>query len=482
MEQPRISFSRGKGKLRHNNRDMISNNVDRDRIKDNITFVKMPVRAAYEKIFGQAQHEYNARQTRKSRKIDNYFDKLFPDQPNADDLIVHNNNKQQSYYEWVIGIGDMRNLGYEANPEGAKTAENILIEYMSEFQKRNPNFFVFNAVMHRDEATPHIHFDVIPFADGYKTGMTRQQGIAKALEALGYGSGKNAIAEFTKKERQIFREICEKHGIDPAIEEKGRGFTMGSDAIKEFKEQQYEIIEEVKEEKAQLQDDVAKIKEEKAKEIKEKNKIKEEKIKLQDDLSNLQEKIDLLQADKVLKNFDVPPRPKEEQEISEEQWKASHPQGNYKRTLFKSSEQLQHEAYQKYVADLKNKNEEIRQKQDNWDEKFNPIQCAKETLKIKDMALELYRNLKDEIRKKAKEMQTKRERDAINAKIKAEKERDAAIKALEFAKKSSYDKAKNEYEDYIEAYEEYTGIKRKNIEDERDEKLGYNHSRGGMCR
>ena len=33
---------------------------------------------------------------------------------------------------------------------------------MSEFEKRNPNMKVFNAVLHLDEANPHLHIDFIP--------------------------------------------------------------------------------------------------------------------------------------------------------------------------------------------------------------------------------------------------------------------------------------------------------------------------------
>ena len=89
-EQPRISYSGGKGNLRHNNRDIVSSNVDPNRVKDNITFISMPVRVAYDKIFKEAQEEYDAKQKRNDRKIHDYFDKLFGNQPHADDLIVQN--------------------------------------------------------------------------------------------------------------------------------------------------------------------------------------------------------------------------------------------------------------------------------------------------------------------------------------------------------------------------------------------------------
>ena len=42
-------------------------------------------------------------------------------------------------------------------------AKEILIDYMQDFQKRNPNLYVFSANLHMDEETPHIHIDFVPF-------------------------------------------------------------------------------------------------------------------------------------------------------------------------------------------------------------------------------------------------------------------------------------------------------------------------------
>lgn len=132
--------------------------------------------------------------------------------------------------------GERHDTGFASNPEMAEKAVECLKEYMRDFSKRNPNFYVFNAVVHKDEATPHMHFDFIPFADGYKTGMTRQQGIAKALEQMGYGKGEKAYINFTQSERNVFREICERHGIEVADEEKGRGETLTTAAYREYAE------------------------------------------------------------------------------------------------------------------------------------------------------------------------------------------------------------------------------------------------------
>ena len=40
--------------------------------------------------------------------------------------------------------------------EEAKIATEILEQYAKTFQERNPNLYLFNCVMHLDEATPHF--------------------------------------------------------------------------------------------------------------------------------------------------------------------------------------------------------------------------------------------------------------------------------------------------------------------------------------
>ena len=241
-----ISYARGKGKLRHNNREMISPNVDRSKIGDNITLKRQSLADAYEEIFGEATEKYNAQQQRSDRKIKNYFEKLFGENPDSmqADTVIKNDNKQQSFYEYVVGVGTMQDTGYSTNPDMAATSVECLKEYMAGFQKRNPQLHVFNAVIHQDEATPHLHYDIIPFAEGFKKGMTRQQGLNKALEQMGYGTGKAAIANFTQSERKVFREICEAHGIEIAEETKGRGHTYTCEEYRKTAEKNRQEIAE----------------------------------------------------------------------------------------------------------------------------------------------------------------------------------------------------------------------------------------------
>lgn len=103
---------------------------------------------------------------------------------------------------------------------------------MACFQKRNPNFYVFNAVLHMDEATPHLHIDYIPVGH-YKRGQDTQNGIAQALKEMGYGTGKQAIARWRVAEVEVLNKICLEHGIKPLAPEKARGTLE----VEEYKEQ-----------------------------------------------------------------------------------------------------------------------------------------------------------------------------------------------------------------------------------------------------
>jgi len=152
---PTISHARGRGQMNHNNREHKSfgANVDTSRIKDNVTYIREDLMVAYEKCYGQAQRDFDSKQKRDDRRIVNYYTHLFGEAPKSS--IATAPKGQQSYYEIVIGIGDMNTC--PVGSEQGALASKVLDEYMADFQERNPNFYVFNAVKHMDEKTPHIH-------------------------------------------------------------------------------------------------------------------------------------------------------------------------------------------------------------------------------------------------------------------------------------------------------------------------------------
>ena len=258
---PTISHARGRGQMNHNNRvhKSFGDNVDKSRIKDNVTYIKEDLMVAYEKCYGQAQRDFDSKQKRDDRKIVDYYTHLFGEVPKTS--IATASKGQQSYYEIVIGVEDM--FTCPVGSEQGALASKVLDEYMQDFQGRNPNFYVFNAVKHMDEKTPHIHLNYIPVAEYYKRGMEVQNGHAKALEQMGFGNAKNSIDNWRKSERAVLRELCHNHGIELAEETKGRGKTLTPNEYKIIRD---EVKEDVKNElrnepeiidelKAELKDD-----------------------------------------------------------------------------------------------------------------------------------------------------------------------------------------------------------------------------------
>ena len=218
MNEKSISFCQGKGSLTHNNRTFVAKHIDNERIKENIIFKQQPVKDAYDYLFQEAVIRHNRQQKIKSRHITDYYQHLF--KHDYSDNVIQSSNKEKSFYEDLMQIGTMKDTA--CGTADSETAKECLIEYMNGFQERNPNFYVFNAVLHMDEATPHLHFDYIPFAH-YNAKLDTRNSISKALEEMGFGKDKNAIARWREREYQVMKQICEEHGIEVKKPEKARG-------------------------------------------------------------------------------------------------------------------------------------------------------------------------------------------------------------------------------------------------------------------
>ena len=244
MKEKRISFGQGKGSLTHNNREFMADNVDPLRTPQNITFVRQPIGEAYDQLFAESTERYNAKQKRNDRKVHgSYYEHLFGVKPC--NTVRTAADKRKSFYEDVVQIGKMEDSGY--GTEDFQLVADCLKEYMEGFQNRNPNFYVFNAVLHMDEATPHLHIDYIPVGH-YKRGQDVQNGIAQALKEMGFGEGKQAIARWRAAEIEVLNKICLEHGIKPLAPEKARGTVE----IPEYKEQRRQN-DELAEQNAQME-------------------------------------------------------------------------------------------------------------------------------------------------------------------------------------------------------------------------------------
>lgn len=211
MAAKTISFPKGKGHLTHNNRDFISKNVVPERTSWNRIYMQESLEQAYEKCFGQALMDYNAAQKRKDRRKENYLKE-----------IENSGNKEKTFYENIVQIGkkeDTPVVDADGNlTEEAKVAIEILEQYAKTFQERNPNLYLFNCVMHLDEATPHLHIDYIPVAHGYKTGMETRNSLTKALQQMGFAKAvskkENETVAWQQRERSYLTDLCREKGID----------------------------------------------------------------------------------------------------------------------------------------------------------------------------------------------------------------------------------------------------------------------------
>ena len=174
----------GKGSLNHNSRKFHAKNIDPNRTHWNVEYYNEDIKDVYHELFDDALKRYNDKQTRKDRKIDDYYEN------------IRSGKQEKLFHEVIIQIGDKDNMGSETM-EGQLAAK-ILDEYMKGFQERNPTLRVFAAHLHLDEATPHLHIDFIPYVTGSKRGLDTRVSLKQALSSLGFKGGSRSETELNQ--------------------------------------------------------------------------------------------------------------------------------------------------------------------------------------------------------------------------------------------------------------------------------------------
>ena len=203
-----ISAMSGDGVVAHNRRTYIAENVDQTRTHLNIEYCYTPIEQAYHELFDEAQAEYNAKQKRKDRRIENYYEKIC------------NGDQEKPFYEVIFQVGNKDDMG--AASENGALAKEILDKFYHSFLERNPQLHVFSAHLHMDEATPHLHIDFIPFTTGSKRGLSTRVSLKQALADQGITGEGRSLTErdlWVQKEKESLAEIMLEHGIE--WEQKG---------------------------------------------------------------------------------------------------------------------------------------------------------------------------------------------------------------------------------------------------------------------
>lgn len=237
--------------INHNNRRLSDDefkapeheHIIRELTPDNIIVKKEPITEAYEKIFGKAVEEYNEKQTRSDRKIDNYYKHI---------------QKSKAYdlqREFIVTLGAKEDWD-QLTREDKLEAGQKLAEYVKEFQERHPKLYVYNAVVHLDEAgAPHAHINVIPVAGGYKRGVSLKPSFKQVLKEEGFKfEGRNQLREFRNLEADKLGEKLQDMGIER--------YRPGTNDVKDLK-QYKELMREVSAEREKIErygvDDVTKL-------------------------------------------------------------------------------------------------------------------------------------------------------------------------------------------------------------------------------
>lgn len=242
----KVSMPQGKGSQMHNRREYekigrpIPDNIDVSKSSENITLVDKDIRQAYQEIFGEALEQYNGKQKRADRKIEDYYDH-----------IQKSKNGEKPFYEDVVQWGKKEDF---ESPENRQRAKEALLQYAKTFEERNPNLKLIGAYLHMDEASPHLHIDYVPVAEGYSRGLAKRNSLDKAMKAMGYvpeneSRKNNATKLWKESERAVFGEICRGLGLEVEPERKSDRKSL---TVEEYKEARDTMIGGIEQEKKAL--------------------------------------------------------------------------------------------------------------------------------------------------------------------------------------------------------------------------------------
>lgn len=299
------------GKVNHHNLRQYDNNQELIKtIKGSNDIVK-DVKELYLDLFEEARLEYNSKQTRDDRKIDNYFNK------------ISNDTKHDLACEIVIELGNMEYWD-EKSLEYKYQMTQVFEQQLEDIQEIVPDFYIANATIHFDEHSPHMHIVGVPVKENCKTGLSRQVGKTSIF------TKESLVVIQDKMRERCIDEFNIAYGMDSKLKEKQKG--KNRDITPYERKLFNERVKGLKQEISNLENEVSDLEDNKKsinKQISNLNKDKEDIVDEIDKKRKINDKI-ILKTKKQLLN--------ENQKLS------------------KQNEDLKHENYQ-----LKYKNEELEQ-------------------------------------------------------------------------------------------------------------------------
>ena len=192
------------GKVNHHNLRLYDNKQELIKIIKGSNDITKDVKELYLDLFDEARIEYNNKQTRDDRKIDNYFNKISDD------------TKHDLACEIVIELGDIvywddKSLEYKYQ------MTQVFEQQLEDLKEIVPDFYVANATIHFDEHSPHMHIVGVPVKENCKTGLSRQVGKTSIF------TKESLVVIQDKMRERCINEFNIAYGMDSKLKEKQKG-------------------------------------------------------------------------------------------------------------------------------------------------------------------------------------------------------------------------------------------------------------------
>ena len=192
------------GKVNHHNLRQYDNNQELIKTIKGSNDIVEDVKKLYLDLFDEARLEYNNKQTRDDRKIDNYFNK------------ISNDTKHDLACEIVIELGNMEYWD-EKSLEYKYQMTQVFEQQLEDIQEIAPDFYIANATIHFDEHSPHMHIVGVPVKENCKTGLSRQVGKTSIF------TKESLVVIQDKMRERCIDEFNIAYGMDSKLKEKQKG-------------------------------------------------------------------------------------------------------------------------------------------------------------------------------------------------------------------------------------------------------------------
>ena len=170
-------------------------NIDFMKTHKNVVIENRRIEDVYRECFGAAAEAYSAKQVEKGhpeRQIHDYLEH------------VHKDKKLNEMYEFVVQCGNMDD--HLTDEQSVAIYKQWLKDFKEKYGKQ---FAVKQAIIHLDEATPHMHVEVVPVAES-KRGLSVQNSLNKAVKQAGHDNYKDMLAGWD----EVLDTAMKDHGLE----------------------------------------------------------------------------------------------------------------------------------------------------------------------------------------------------------------------------------------------------------------------------